>query len=73
MQLMGKLLERFGDVSASVRAATANVARGIMGNLSNQGALNSTANLPARAARIHGKRLGASLSPAGKELEGWGF
>lgn len=38
VQLMGKLLERFGDVSASVRKATNNVARGIMGNLSSQGA-----------------------------------
>jgi hypothetical protein len=34
---MGKLLERYGDVSASVRAATKSIARGIMANLSSQG------------------------------------
>ncbi len=37
VQLMGKLLERYGDVSASVRAATKSIARGIMANLSSQG------------------------------------
>ena len=46
VQLMGKLLERFGDVSASVRKATNNVARGIMGNLSSQGASHLMAGRP---------------------------
>lgn len=41
MQLMGKLLERFGDVSASVRHATKNVARAVMSNLSSQGSVSS--------------------------------
>jgi len=34
---MGKLLERFGDGSASVRHATDGVARAVMANLSSQG------------------------------------
>ena len=37
VQLMGKLLERFGDGSASVRHATEGVARAVMANLSSQG------------------------------------
>jgi len=37
VQLMGKLLERFGDGSASVRHATDGVARAVMANLSSQG------------------------------------
>lgn len=37
VQLMGKLLERFGDPSASVRHATNGVARAVMANLSSQG------------------------------------
>ncbi len=37
VQLMGKLLERFGDPSAAVRHATNGVARAVMANLSSQG------------------------------------
>ena len=51
VQLMGKVLERYGDVSASVRAATKSVARRIMANLSSQGGnmrFKALAN-PARA------------------------
>ena len=37
VQLMAKLLERFGDTSAAVRDATDGVARAVMANLSSQG------------------------------------
>ncbi len=40
VQLMGKLLERFGDPSSAVRLATDGVARAVMANLSSQGALS---------------------------------
>ena len=39
MQIMGKLLDCFGDVSAAVRAANDALARAVMANLSNQGAV----------------------------------
>ena len=42
VQLMGKLLERFGDPSASVRHATNGVARAVMANLSSQGDILQT-------------------------------
>lgn len=38
VQIMSKLLERFGDVSAAVRAANDALARAVMANLSSQGA-----------------------------------
>ena len=38
VQIMIKLLERFGDVSAAVRAANDALARAVMANLSSQGA-----------------------------------
>lgn len=38
VQIMGKLLDCFGDVSAAVRAANDALARAVMANLSNQGA-----------------------------------
>ena len=37
VQIMSKLLERFGDVSAAVRAANDALARAVMANLSSQG------------------------------------
>jgi L-fucose isomerase-like protein len=42
VQIMSKLLERFGDVSASVRHATNSVARAVMRNLSSQGELSTS-------------------------------
>ena len=52
VQIMGKLLERFGDVSAAVRAANDALARAVMANLSSQGAC-SFARLHVRTSQAH--------------------